>query len=189
PEIQIRPGQKGVLANLCKGATRALEIGCWLGESTEIIAREVKKNSGEMVVIDWFGGCEGTEIAEVSREHNIRKMFIDNMTECGLMDVITIIQADSKEAHKFLKDEYFDFIYIDADHRYSMVIQDLRNYYPKLVPSGMFCGHDCDDNEFDEAHVEEDSFNDKHHGVIKAVGAMFGAVQVTASIWSRRKRI
>jgi len=189
PEPQIRPKQKSILADLCKGTRSALEIGCWLGESTEVIAREVKRNSGEMVVIDWFKGCDGTKIGDASKSNNIQQMFIDNMTECGLMDVITIIRADSKKAHKFLKDNYFDFIYIDADHRYSNLIQDLQNYYQKLIYGGVFCGHDFDSDAFDEARVEEDSFNSIHHGVIKAVGAMFRPVQVTCSIWSRRKHV
>ena len=39
-------------------------------------------------------------------------------------------------------DEFFDFIYIDADHTYEGVKRDLEDWYPKMKKGGVFCGHD-----------------------------------------------
>ena len=39
-------------------------------------------------------------------------------------------------------DEYFDFIYIDASHRYEDVKRDIESYLPKLKKDGIISGHD-----------------------------------------------
>jgi hypothetical protein len=39
-------------------------------------------------------------------------------------------------------DEYFDFVYIDGDHRYPAIKQDLELYLKKLKVGGLFSGDD-----------------------------------------------
>jgi predicted O-methyltransferase YrrM len=35
-----------------------------------------------------------------------------------------------------------DFVWIDGDHRYEWVRSDLENYWPRVRPGGVICGHD-----------------------------------------------
>ncbi|UCC58371.1 MAG: class I SAM-dependent methyltransferase [Candidatus Bathyarchaeum sp.] len=35
-----------------------------------------------------------------------------------------------------------DFVYIDGDHSYEAVKQDIQNYFPKIKPGGIIGGHD-----------------------------------------------
>ena len=184
---QISGQQRAVLADLCKGAVNALEVGVWVGESTEMIAAEVKKNGGHLYVIDWFQGSPLTVLGKFAQENDIMNTFIDNMKYFGFMDIITIIRGDSRKAHEALKDDFFDFVYLDAEHTYSVMSQDLRNYYPKLKTGGVVAGHDCESNTYDERYIEQDYAGGKHHGVIKAIGEMFDPVRVQANIWSHRK--
>lgn len=62
------------------------------------------------------------------------------------------------------KDNYFDFIYIDACHLYDCVKADLEMFLPKLKSTGIMCGHDYAFSP--EQRVEADSNN---YGVIQAV--------------------
>jgi tRNA(Arg) A34 adenosine deaminase TadA len=39
-------------------------------------------------------------------------------------------------------EESLDFIYIDANHKYEFVLQDLKLWFPKLRKGGIFAGHD-----------------------------------------------
>jgi predicted O-methyltransferase YrrM len=43
---------------------------------------------------------------------------------------------------KTLTDNFFDMIYIDADHSYEGVYNDLKISYTKLKTGGILCGHD-----------------------------------------------
>ena len=46
------------------------------------------------------------------------------------------------EAVKHFPDEYFDFVYIDADHTYESVLRDIRDWYPKVKKGGTLVGDD-----------------------------------------------
>lgn len=46
------------------------------------------------------------------------------------------------EAVKRFPDEYFDLIYIDADHSYEGVKKDMEDWWPKLKKGGFFTGDD-----------------------------------------------
>lgn len=54
----------------------------------------------------------------------------------------SIIRKDSVESLIDFENEYFDFIYIDANHAYEYVKKDMNNWYPKLKVGGIFSGHD-----------------------------------------------
>jgi predicted O-methyltransferase YrrM len=41
-----------------------------------------------------------------------------------------------------LPDECLDMVYIDADHSYNSVLEDLRLSYHKIKTGGFICGHD-----------------------------------------------
>jgi len=48
----------------------------------------------------------------------------------------------SLEASLEIADGSLDFAYIDGNHRYSFVADDIRAWWPKLKPTGILCGHD-----------------------------------------------
>jgi hypothetical protein len=43
---------------------------------------------------------------------------------------------------KLFPDEYFDLIYVDADHSYDGCLKDLQDWYPKVRKGGFFVGDD-----------------------------------------------
>lgn len=64
-----------------------------------------------------------------------------------------IIREYSHHAHRHFDDESIDFIYIDGNHSYDAVLNDLELWYPKLVKNGIMSGDDYTirpiDNVFD----------------------------------------
>jgi predicted O-methyltransferase YrrM len=71
-----------------------------------------------------------------------------------------LIVGSSPSCANQFQDGYFDFIYIDADHRYRAVRADLPAFWAKLKPGGCMAGHD---------YVEA-----KLCGVIRAVDEFVG---------------
>jgi len=57
-------------------------------------------------------------------------------------DKVEVIRGDSREEFKRFIDGFFDFIYIDANHEYKYIKQDLINWYPKVKVGGVIAGHD-----------------------------------------------
>lgn len=55
---------------------------------------------------------------------------------------IKIIREFSHKAAKFFPDNFFDFVYVDADHSKSGCYRDLTSWYPKVKQGGIISGHD-----------------------------------------------
>ena len=53
-----------------------------------------------------------------------------------------IIKDYSINAAKKIKNKSLDFCYIDANHKYEHVKNDLELWWPKVKKGGVFCGHD-----------------------------------------------
>lgn len=76
------------------------------------------------------------------------------------MNRVVVYPMKSEEASEIIKDNYFDCVFIDANHSYEMVLLDIKNWYPKVKKGGLLCGHDFCYERFP--------------GVIKAVEGYFG---------------
>ena len=55
---------------------------------------------------------------------------------------IEFVRKTSKEASKQFPDNYFDFVYIDANHLYEAVWEDINLWFPKVKNGGFIAGHD-----------------------------------------------
>lgn len=62
--------------------------------------------------------------------------------------VVEFFAMRSTDAAKQLKDDYFDYIYLDARHDYCAVLEDIEHYYPKLRAGGILGGHDYIDAKY-----------------------------------------
>jgi len=58
---------------------------------------------------------------------------------------VQIVRKYSFDAVKDFPDEYFDFIFIDADHTYPGISRDIVDWYPKVKKGGVLLGHDYAD--------------------------------------------
>jgi len=56
---------------------------------------------------------------------------------------IEFIKLPSSEAYKYVPNN-LDFVYIDGDHRYNFVMNDILLWYPKIKNGGIIGGHDFD---------------------------------------------
>lgn len=76
---------------------------------------------------------------------------------------VTLLQASSENVATSAPDAWYDFVFIDGDHSYEGVLEDLENWWPKIRAGGLFCGHDyCD-------VVDEQGLDVRGRGVAKAV--------------------
>lgn len=57
---------------------------------------------------------------------------------------LTALEGPSHTVADSIPDCSVDLIFIDADHSYQAVRQDIIKFTPKLQPGGILCGHDID---------------------------------------------
>lgn len=156
------------------------EIGSWKGMSTIVLAKSISPFKGKIFAIDHWLGSEKVPHHEIAKKIDMFSVFKKNMISFGVWEIIYPMIMDSATAASIFKDESLDLIFLDADHRYSMVKTDILNWLPKLKKGGIFCGHDSENyyTKFPpeikkriDAHLEEDIISEYqiHPGVIKAL--------------------
>jgi SAM-dependent methyltransferase len=119
---------------------KGLEIGCDVGHSTLTFLKNT--TSLDLWGIDPYEGYvdwNGVHLDNENRQACKKEMLRRIGNHSGRF---TLVEKPSDDAVNDFEDDFFDFVFIDGDHSYEQVIKDIRNYYPKLKPGGLFCGHD-----------------------------------------------
>jgi len=134
-----------------------IEIGVFSGISTVIFASHFKL----MYAVDmWQSNYDptGIDYASDPKLYNMQEVEAHfDKIRAQANGRIVKIKKSSKEASKDFEDNFFDFIYIDANHSYEHVQEDIALWLPKA--KSFICGHD---------------YHSKHHkGVQKAVNEIF----------------
>lgn len=140
--------------NLLPQNSHIVEIGAYKGRSTAYLAVEAI-NSGKNIkidVIDTWDGVDGSGRQPWSDyidepEKGIKKPNGDIFEEfkTNLLPVwnsITPIKLLSLDAVNLYKDESLDFVFIDGNHNYSYVKEDILKWKPKIKKGGILSGHD-----------------------------------------------
>ncbi len=157
-----------------------LEVGSWKGESTYVLGKAAEVSGGQVFCVDHWRGSAGTTTAEGALREDVLATFRRNMRLEGLESFVFPLVMESHRAASLMRGALFDIIFIDGDHRYSAVKQDILDWLPKLKEGGLLCGHDAERrfSEFSEEQQEliratqEEDFNldlGCHPGVVAAL--------------------
>lgn len=164
------------------------EVGCWTGCSTAILGSFAKENKGLVYVVDWFKGSCKTALEDAAKKEDIFSIFKKNMEALGLQDNVCVFHVSSQQAVRVIRDGIFDLVFIDGNHIYPYIKEDLEMWFPKVKKGGILCGHDCETTP-DKVPYDINSFLDvdyhegKHPGVIKAVFEKFPKANIEATLW------
>lgn len=69
-------------------------------------------------------------------------MYKDVVNKFKLNTNVKIIRKRSEDYVKDVEDNYFDLVFIDGNHQYEFVKQDIMLWYPKVKKGGLLAGHD-----------------------------------------------
>lgn len=85
-----------------------------------------------------------------------------------------LLRLSSVEASKLFKTNHLDFVFIDANHSYKNVLEDLQAWYPKVRKGGLMIG---------------DDYIQIFPGVIKAVNEFFKEKNIKINLDKKHPRI
>ena len=158
-----------------------VEIGCWKGRSLSSVMPELL-NSGyqKIYAVDHWLGSENERSGPhlEATQHDIFPIFKQNLAECGFDGKYIPVRMPSLEAAPHFQNEFFDVVFIDANHTYEEVRKDVLAWLPKVKKGGTLCGHDGSDPNVVRALNE--TLGDKW----SLVGTEGGT---TAMVWSHTK--
>jgi len=141
--LQKRKYRKYLLGLMPKNSCCA-EIGVWKGEFGRQILKTVKPK--KLYLIDpWEYMPKYVNRLYGGRNNDQKKMdkiYQKVLVEFGKHPEVKIYRNYSDKIADKFKDKYFDWIYIDANHSYDYVFNDLMSYYPKVKKGGYITGDD-----------------------------------------------
>jgi len=144
------------------GFTQAAEVGVQAGS----FSRKILENwGGNLLMVDFWGPVQGYEdVANVSEAEHLRLFEIAKKVESDFKPRAKVIRGLSVEVAQQIPPQSLDFVYLDADHSYKGVMEDLKAWIGKVRPGGAIGGHD-----YIDAHIPAGVF-----GVKSAVKDFFG---------------
>lgn len=122
------------LAEKASTHTRIVEVGCWKGRSTTVLA---DNTDGVVYAVDtWLG----------SEEHNppvegLYESFCANMKSYIANLKVIPVRMPSVDAARVLSSNVFDMVFIDGAHDYGSIKADILAWKP--LCKGLLCGHDA----------------------------------------------
>jgi tetratricopeptide (TPR) repeat protein len=142
PALQARQLLPHLLNGLGLTGT-GVEVGVQRGNFSEHLLRNWK---GELLysVDPWreFPSDDYEDIANVNQDQHdeLYATTIRKLMRFGPRSVIW--RLTSKQASALLPDESLDFCYLDADHKYEAIAEDIKFWFPKVKQGGILAGHD-----------------------------------------------
>jgi len=131
-----------------------VEIGTFAGDSAELFSLVAKK----VYTIDPLAWGGIMQVADNYTCDDVKRYLNDRLAK---RTNIEYIKKYSKDAVVMFEDNSIDVVYIDGDHEYESVKQDITLWLPKVKVGGLICGHDHNEHP-------------QHAGVIKAVDELLG---------------
>lgn len=136
---------RNLVSQVDDGSTIA-ELGCWKGKSLCSIADIIIKKNLKVLAVDTWQGTDNvleTLLAEEAKINNIKEVFKDNIKRFGISNNVKMMQMTTTEASKLIEKNTLDFVFVDADHRYECVKDDVYNWMPLLKTGKTIAGHDA----------------------------------------------
>ena len=149
---------------------KGVEVGTFKGEFSREI---VSKWNGNLYMVDVWRPL-GQEYIDASNHINFGSgLYHDAINNIkGFEDRAIMIRATSAIASDIFADESLDFVYIDANHAYEFVKEDIDKWWPKVKKDGWICGHDFlkidwwADESFHENKIDKHIWSGTHyHGL------------------------
>jgi len=132
---------------------KGVEVGSFKGEFARTI---LEKWQGTLYMVDaWYELEDYNDMSNIGLNQDAYLEAMRSINE--FRDRAYMLRCLSKQAVDLFPDESLDFVYIDANHEYSYVVEDIKLWYPKVKKGGIVAGHDyLDIDWYDDEYSEKD---------------------------------
>ena len=144
--MKIFENRNDMLKEYCNNS-KVLEVGVFKGEFLDYIVDNCSYSSVEGV--DLFEGIFGSGDVNGNNmtKADLNKEYILLQDKYKDNENVNVYKSFSTTYLNHQKDNTYDIIYIDADHRYEAVKKDLISSFPKIKDGGYLMGHDYELNK------------------------------------------
>jgi len=119
---------------------KGVELGTFNGEFSKVI---LESWGGYLYMVDVWRPLSDEEYDDMSNHKNHINAYSNAMGNIrGYEDRAFMMRMKGEFAVDLFQDESLDFVYIDANHTYEGVMDDIKLWFPKVKKGGLLLGHD-----------------------------------------------
>lgn len=156
--------------------SRIIEVGSWMGQSVIYLAQQVALSGKDIKInaVDIWDMSYDYEPFHLMFEKakilntDLYGLFVLNLETFNVSHLVDSLVMSSVTASKEFEKETVDVVFIDANHSYEAVRNDLEAWWPKIKKGGIMAGHDY--------------FNPPPDGVKQAVDEFFQSLDLSIQI-------
>lgn len=137
----------------------AVEIGTRYGESTLVLNSNASIK--RLVTIDPYLQYEDYE-HDGQWKNSTNETYEKTKSTLSRHSNIEMVRGMSSEVVDMFEDGSIDFIFIDGNHSYEYVLEDLELYYPKVKNGGVITGDDyfMHEGDYEGKKMVQEAVND-----------------------------
>jgi hypothetical protein len=154
PEVSSVSGRAAVIAKLLQSVVgtgspcRVAELGVYRGDLSEYLLSMFPEL--ELTLVDVWSQqgfspgylLSGDDVA-VQPEAQLKANMCEAIQKVSFASHrVRVWRAKTSEAASWFPEARYDLVFIDADHSYSAVVQDILAWYPRVRSGGILSGHD-----------------------------------------------
>jgi len=143
------------MVNMHEDGAHFVEVGSWMGASASYMGVEIA-NSGKKITFDCVDEwseyvADGLFMKETPANPGdfVYNLFKENTL--SVKDYVNPVRITSGEGSVIYQKESLDFVFIDANHVFEAVMDDLNCWFPKVKKGGFIGGHDYKDEDVKRA--------------------------------------
>jgi hypothetical protein len=127
------------------------EIGIQGGRMTIEVLKRLPTIETYYAIDPWLWYPDFRKIVNLKNQRKWNQKYMDDYykhfkkTTSQFKNKIKVLKMTSSEAAQHIPDSSLDFCFIDGNHDYKYVKQDIKLYLPKVRKGGLFGGHDYSD--------------------------------------------
>ena len=155
-----------ILTRLPAGVTHGVEVGVFLGQLSRYLLENLP--GLHLTLVDPWARAEPGSRYHASGEwhgtltHWQQESFYRETL--GRTDEFsarrTVLRMPSVQAATRVPDGSQDFVFIDGEHTYEAVCEDIAAWKPKVRPGGLLCGHDYANYQFPFGYTVEQAVHE-----------------------------
>lgn len=116
------------------------ELGVREGENFKLM---IEHQPREAIAVDsWIDDGISSHNDLGFTQEILNKQYQDFTIDMADKPFVKIYREYTNEAVKHFPDNYFDLVYLDADHTYEACQKDIENWFPKIKKGKFLVGHD-----------------------------------------------
>lgn len=128
-----------------------VELGSYYGQSTAYLAEQIRISMNKVRRSNIVFYAVDLWKKDPRNDHNSHLLsedifpdFVSHLQQLHLEHLVIPVQQSTTEAARIFREKKitFDFIFIDANHTFEAVRDDINNYLPLLNDGGIIAGHD-----------------------------------------------